>query len=296
MTVLAPALAALTVASFAEVSMPETPVEVEGLRVPLPTVVARESAEGPAFGPPAELAPPPYREPLPDVLPFGVGEWLRFSIDYGVINAGGATMEVSEIRKIAGRECLDVHTEARSNAFFSKFYKVWDRAQSFLDAETLLPIRFEKHIREGGYRHDKLIKFDRNHNFALYENGDEVLMHPFSQDELSAFYYLRTLPLEVGRDVSIDTHSARKNYPAKVIVHRKETIEVEAGTFDCFVVEPVLKEGGIFTAKGTLTIWITDDERRIPVKMNTKVLIGSVSATLQEFRLGENWVRVASGG
>ena len=264
--------------------------------IPRPVVIplAGESAAGP-FGPSDSFAPdPPPRPPLPDVLPFGVGERLEFSIDYGIINAGHATMTVERLRRIAGQECLDIRTEAKSNGFFSKIYKVWDRAQTFMDRETLLPWRFEKHLREGSYRKDLVIKFDRHGHYARYENDDEVMVHPHTQDELSAFYYVRMLPLEVGQDVFIDNHTNRKNYPLKVIVHGRETVKVDAGTFDCLVIEPVIQEGGIFTAKGTLTIWVTDDERRIPVKMRTKIVVGSITASLKDYRLGETLRRKAS--
>lgn len=286
-----PVLALATTAGvFPE--FPAEPVSTPAGPVPPPAIAPRDPAETGSFGPPDTLAPPPPpRPPLPDVLPFGPGESLKFSIDYGILNAGGATMEVAGQRRIAGRQCLDIRTEAKSNAFFSKFYKVWDRAQTFVDASTLLPWRFEKHQREGGYRKDLLVKFDRPGAFASYENGDEIVIHPHAQDELSAFYYLRTLPLEVGRDVLIDSHADRKNYPLRVIVHGRETVEVPAGTFDCFVVEPVVREGGIFQAKGTLTIWLTADERRMPVKMRTKIVVGAVTASLTGFKLAEGFAR-----
>jgi hypothetical protein len=291
------ALATLLCAGAAAASLPDTPVATEWGEIPLPVVEARaaESA-GIPFGPPESLAPPPEPQPsLPAVLPFGPGERLDFSIDYGIINAGYAVMEVKGVRKIAGRECFDIRTVGRSNAFFSRVYKVWDRAQTFLDRETVLPQRFEKHLREGGYRKDQVIKFDRAASYARYEDGQEVVCHPWAQDELSAFYFLRTQPLAVGQDVFIDSHANHKNYPLKVIVHRRETVEVPAGEFDCWVIEPVIREGGIFTAKGKLTIWLTADERRLPVKMRTKVVVGSITASLKKVHLGKPTVRLAAG-
>ncbi|MFN8179459.1 MAG: DUF3108 domain-containing protein [bacterium] len=276
-------------------TLPDRPVETPWGAIPRPVVAPRDSAQTGRFGPPDSLAPPPPPgPPLPDVLPFGPGESLEFSIDYGILNAGHATMEVAGTRRVSGRECLDIRTEAKSNAFFSKFYKVWDRAQTFVDPSTLLPWRFEKHQREGGYRKDVLIKFDRDSCFARYDNGDEIVIPARAQDELSAFYYLRTLPLEPGRDVLIDSHADRNNYPLKVIVHGRETVEVPAGKFDCWVIEPVIREGGIFSAKGTLTIWITTDERRMPVKMRTKIVVGAVTASLSEVRLADKFPRPAA--
>jgi hypothetical protein len=252
-----------------------------------------EGGESVPFGPPESLAPPPPERPaIPDVLPFGPGELLEFSIDYGVVNAGGATMEVGSVRRVAGRPCFDIRTEARSNSVFSKVYKVWDRSQSHLDVETVLPVRYEKRQREGSYKKDVVIKFDRARNVATYPNGVQVKIHPHAQDELSAFYYMRTVPIEVGKDVLIESHTGQKNYPLKVIVHRRETIKVPAGTFDCWVIEPVIREEGIFAAKGKLTIWVTADDRRMPVLMRTKIAVGSISASLVSFREGERAPRV----
>lgn len=283
----------LAMVAAVNASIPDHAVSTEFGTIPRPQLLDRGSPDPEAtFGPPDSLAPPFGPRPdLPAVLPFGVGEWLRFSIDYGIINAGGAVMEVPGSRRIMGYECFDIRTEARSNGFFSKFYKVWDRAQSFVDIDTMLPRRFEKHLREGSYSKDLVIKFDRRRDFARYENGDEVVTNPWTQDELSSFYYLRTLELEVGHDVYIDNHTNRKNYPLKVIVHRRETIRVKAGEFDCLVIEPVIREGGIFTAKGTLTIWLTTDEHRMPVQMKTKIRVGSITASLQEYRLGKTTPR-----
>ncbi|HMB70416.1 MAG TPA: DUF3108 domain-containing protein, partial [bacterium] len=172
--------------------------------VPLPMVIPADAATEPEtpFGPPESLAPPPPPRPeLPETLPFGPGERLTFSIDYGIINAGWAVMEIPGTRRYVGVECLDIRTEANSNAFFSKVHKVRDRAGTFLDPGSVLPLRFEKHQREGSYKKDIIIRFDRDVVYAGYENGDRIAMSPWAQDELSAFYYLRTLPLEVGRDV-----------------------------------------------------------------------------------------------
>jgi hypothetical protein len=237
-------------------------------------------------GPPDSLAIPPLPRPeLPDTLPFHAGERLEFSIDYGFINAGHATMGVEPLRTIAGVRCLELWTDARSNAFFSTIYKVWDRSQSFLEPEEFVSWRYEKHQREGSYRNDQLIKFDRRENFARYDDGVEVSLPRFVQDELAAFYYFRTLQMEVGQKVLIDSHANRKNYALEVRVLRVETVEVPAGEYECIVIEPMIREGGIFSAKGRLTIWLTNDSRRMPVRMSTKIAVGSVTASLTDYRL-----------
>lgn len=202
-------------------------------------------------------------------------------------------MEVGDVRRVSGRPCFDIRTEAKSNSVFSKIYKVWDRSQTFLDRETLLPLRYEKRQREGTYKKDILVKFDRERRVATYGDGVEAEFTEFAQDELSAFYAMRLLPLEVGKDLFIDTHTNKKNYPLQVIIQGRESVTVPAGTFDCYVIEPVVREGGIFAAKGKLTIWVTADDRKLPVLMKTKIVVGSISASLVNYREGERTPRLA---
>ena len=106
------------------------------------------------------------------------------------------------------------------------------------------------------------------------------------QDALSSFYYFRTQPLPVGGSITFDYHASRKTAPLEVKVLGRQNIKTPAGRFDCLVIEPILKAGGIFKNKGRLVIWLTDDERRIPVMMRSKVMIGSISVVLQEVKPG----------
>ena len=86
--------------------------------------------------------------------------------------------------------------------------------------------------------------------------------------------------MEVGKVLSIDTYSDGKLYPLKVLIHRREEIRVPAGRFNCIVVEPMLEGEGIFNQTGRITIWLTDDDRRIPVRVRSKVFVGSISIRL----------------
>jgi hypothetical protein len=107
------------------------------------------------------------------------------------------------------------------------------------------------------------------------------------QDAFSSLYYARTQVIEPGVDLNIDNHTDKKNYPLTVIVHGRETVEVPAGKFDCIIVEPVMRAAGIFNAKGSIKIWLTDDQYKMPVKMQTEVFfLGSIHADLVEYRRG----------
>ncbi|TMQ55951.1 MAG: DUF3108 domain-containing protein [Candidatus Eisenbacteria bacterium] len=218
-------------------------------------------------------------------VPWKIGEYFQFSIDWSGLNGGNALMQVQNIQTVDGHRTWRIITKAESNSFVSKFYKVRDRAESFVDAESLYTRRFEKHLREGSYKKDLNVRFDQAHGKAIYQDGKTYDV-PFQvHDVLSAFYYVRTRPLPDGAEIVIPTHDNEKSYDMVVNVLRRERVEVPAGKFDCVLVEPVLKSEGIFKAKGQMYVWLSDDERRIPVQVKSKVPIGSISVSLTEMRL-----------
>jgi len=217
---------------------------------------------------------------------FGVNEKFTFDINYGFINAGGATMEVVGLIEYNNRPCYQIVTRAFSNSFFSKFFRVDDRVESIVDAVGIFTWRFEKNLREGGYRADRQYTFDQRRNIVYFEK-DTIDVFPYVQDALSSLYFVRTQDLTVGKSVFVDNFTDGEKYALEVKVLRKETIKVPAGSFDCVVVEPLLKSVGVFKHEGNLTVWLTDDRLKMPVLMKSKVLIGSISAELSDYQLGE---------
>jgi hypothetical protein len=231
-----------------------------------------------------ELEPDSFVALAPGRVGFAAGEKLVFSVQYGLITAGEATLEVRNIAHVGGRPCYRIVSDARTNDFFSKFYAVRDRYESFMDTTELYSLRYEKHLREGKFKRDETVEFDQTAHRATYK--DKVVpIPPRVQDVLSALYYVRALPLEVGQSVSIANHTDGKNYPLLVKVLGRERVKTEAGEFDCLVVEPILRGPGIFTQKGRMTVWLTDDARRMPVLVKSKVVIGHVAAVLKAYQL-----------
>jgi hypothetical protein len=219
-------------------------------------------------------------------LSFGEGEKLEFKVRWGPIKAGNATMEITETIEFQGRKCFRVVSTAESSKFFSAFFKVRDRVESFIDKEGLYSLHFEKHLREGKFKSDKFVDFDQQNHLAV-AGKDTIPVPPFVQDVLSALYYVRTQQLEVGKSLFVDNHTDNKNYPLEVKVLKRERVEVDAGTFDCLVVQPILQAAGVFEQKGTLTVWLTDDQKKMPVQMKSKVAIGSIITELKDYRLGK---------
>jgi hypothetical protein len=231
-----------------------------------------------------DLPPDSFATLKPTHVPFGAGEKMVFSVQYGLVNAGEATLEVRNLAALDGKPCYRIVSDARTNDFFSKFFEVRDRYESYMDTTNLYSLRYEKHVREGKFKRDDVVDFDQIGHRAVYKNK-KVPIPPRTQDVLSAMYYVRTLPLEPGQSISIANHTDGKNYPLIVKVLGRERVKVDAGEFDCIVVEPILRGPGVFQQKGRLTVWLTDDQRRMPVLMKSKVVIGHVAAILKSYKV-----------
>jgi len=216
---------------------------------------------------------------------FGVGERLVFDVSYGMITAGEAVMHIPAYDSVAGRQCYRVEFSVNSLPSFSWIYKVEDRYLTFVDVETIAPWRFEQHIREGSYRRDFIAEFDQANGLAKTKDG--VFQVPaYIHDIMSAFYFTRTQDFSTaqpGDGITLNNFYKDKSHELRVKFLGRQELEVGAGTFKTIVVEPLVKEGGLFKSEGRLVVWLTDDEKKIPVRVNTKVVIGSIDTELREY-------------
>ena len=201
-------------------------------------------------------------------------------------------MEVASIEEVDGHPCYQIVSEARSTPTVDMFYKVRDRIVSWRDAEGGFSRLYTKKLREGSWRANKRVEYKPEQDLALLfdfkkDRLDSLELKGHVQDVLSAFYHVRGMELKVGKSVWLDVHDINKRYDLEVEVLRKERIDVPAGEFDCFVVEPKLMSSGIFRREGKMQIWISDDEYRLPVIMRSKLYFGSVWAKLTGYSLGD---------
>jgi hypothetical protein len=216
---------------------------------------------------------------------FKEGEKLTFDVNYGFVTAGIAVMEVPQIKKISGRNAYHVTFEVNTVPSFDMFYKVRDRYETYIDVEGLFPWRFEQHIREGGYTRDFSAFFDQRKGKAKTSEG-EYEIPLYVNDIVSAFYYARTLDysnMQVNDQIHLENFYKDKVYNLDVKFLGKEIVEVPAGKFECIIVEPLVKEGGLFKHEGNIIVWLTNDELKMPVKVRTKVVIGYVEAKLTNY-------------
>ncbi|MFO7447040.1 MAG: DUF3108 domain-containing protein [Ignavibacteriaceae bacterium] len=216
---------------------------------------------------------------------FTVGEKLTFDVKYGFVTAGTAIFHIPRIRKISGRDVYQIIFEVNTVPSFDWMYKVRDRYESYLDVEGLFPWRFEQHIREGGYSRDFSAFFDQRKGKAKTSEG-EYEIPKYVNDIVSAFFLARTFDyysMKKNDRINLKNFYKDKVYDLDVVYHGKETIDVPAGKFNCIVVEPLVQEGGLFKSEGNIMVWLSDDQLRIPVKVKTKVVIGSIDAELTSF-------------
>ncbi|HYS43226.1 MAG TPA: DUF3108 domain-containing protein [Geobacteraceae bacterium] len=213
-----------------------------------------------------------------------VPEKLVYDMTWTGIKAGTATQEI-----IDEGDSIRIVSIARSADWISVFFPVEDRVESLLakvpPPQLGLPRDFRMKVREGKHRRDKEIIFDHDKGKARYIdhlNGEKVELEigKNTYDPYSSFYYVRTLPLEVGKSVFVSLLDNKQLWNVEIQVLKKEKLDTILGKINTILIKPLMKSEGIFQKKGEIYIWLTDDARHIPVKMKTKVAIGSITATL----------------
>lgn len=223
-------------------------------------------------------------------LPFEPGERIAYDVSWMGIIGGEGLLEVVSSGERAGRPVYTLHIVGRSTGWVRDLYRVEDHTFSFFDTGLLASRRVEISIEENAYRKKKVIEFDQENATASYrvdnDPPESFAIDRGSQDSFSALYRLRTLrgQMQVGRTLTIPIFEDRTRYTLEVLVARRERLNLPQGMVDTIVVEPRLKTEGIFRRRGTMTIWLSDDERLIPVQMKSRVILGSFYATIREWQ------------
>ncbi len=223
-------------------------------------------------------------------LPFAPGEKLTYDVQYLGTSMGVSVLAVLDAITQNGQVVYPLLSTAQSSDFASIFYRVNDRIESFLNPKGLYShaIRVKQHERKR--KKEKQITFDQmKHQATLTENGQQEVFDipPKVNDSLSALYVMRTFhPLTVGKTLSIDIHEGRKNLKLAISVLAKETVTTPIGTFDTLKMQAVPHHEGIPTGKGVLTVWVTDDDKKVPVQIRSKAKFGAILMVLISRRDG----------
>lgn len=217
---------------------------------------------------------------------FRPGELLKFRIHYGILDAGEAILEVkSDMQNFGGRECYHVIGSGKSVGAFDWFFKVRDRYESVLDKEAILPWLFIRRVNEGGYIINQNVSFNHYTDSAKSEKAT-ISIPDNTQDLISSFYYARTIDFSQAKEGDIFPLVGYLDdaiFPMNLKYLGKEKIKSKKGTFSCIKLRPMLQEGRVFKDQEDMTIWVSDDLNKIPIRVQTNILVGSIKMDLVDY-------------
>jgi hypothetical protein len=219
--------------------------------------------------------------------PFGPGEKFTFDLYWEFIPAGTAVLEVLPMEEVDGEQCYHFTAEIRSSSVLDKIHKVRDRIDAYADAQMTRSMLFRKKTAEGRDKQDIQVRFDWANSRVISTDsvrGRSILGVPrFTFDPLSIFYAFRIRSLAVHTALEMPVTDGRRWALGNARILKSERIDVPAGEFDTFLVEPDMKDvEGIFKkSKGAaLDVWISADGRHIPVKIRSRIKLGRIFAKL----------------
>lgn len=230
---------------------------------------------------------------------FQRGEHLIFRAAYnsrltGNIYAGEASLEIlPDNHTENGRSIMHVVGEAYTTGLFNFFFKVENRYESYIDEISMAPLRFSRNIREGRYRREDDVIFDRQKNLA-YSSRDTISTPPFVQDMISSMYFARTFSMdsvEPGDAFYVDFHLSDSVYVSRIVFEGYEQIKTPLGTFNTMKFKPQVMEGTWFDQPYPMTLWISDDDNKIPLLVESGLVVGSVRLELMQFGGLKNTIR-----
>ena len=218
---------------------------------------------------------------------FKRGEVLTFRLHYGIIEAGIATLGITEeAKEFEGRKTYHVVGLGVSRGAFDFFYKVRDRYETYIDEQSMIPWMFVRRVNEGGYKIEQDYIFDRYKKNVDVGGGQTFPIEPNMQDMVSAFYNARTLDLsnaKPGDMFAINCFMDKEVWPLKIKFINKETVTTDLGTFRCLRFHPIVQKGRVFKHEEDLNVWITDDKNHIVIKGEADVLVGAIKAELTSY-------------
>jgi hypothetical protein len=212
-------------------------------------------------------------------LPFQVGERLTYDAKVNSLNAGKAYLSVEGMETVRGVGTFHTIFDVKGRVLFKKFANHYE---SWFDTTTLVTMR---HLQ-------KTDDVDKRYEFypdrKIYIKNNDGIENPsvaMPLDEASFLFYLRTVPLEVGKTITVDRYYHAEKNPIQITVVRRERIKVPAGEFDAFVLKPVIKSNGLFSVKSDAEVWLANDATHTVLKLRSKLPLGTLYLELRSIDL-----------
>lgn len=228
-----------------------------------------------------------------DTSSFQAGEWLKFKLSYsGWMKAGNATLEISE-NTYKDKPVYKVVGKGWTTGAVKWFFNVEDHYESHFDKVTGQPYKFVRNINEGGYTKNRIVDFDHVQNKALINDLKEhtnstVDIEKNIQDLVSAYYYLRnnynTETIQKGSVVELNIFFDSETFLFKLKYLGRETIQTKFGKIKCIKFRPYVMAGRVFKEEESLTLWVTADKNKVPMKIKADLRVGSLRADLEALK------------
>jgi hypothetical protein len=230
-------------------------------------------------------------------VPFQPGETLAYDISWSTfLTAATATVRVQEKRPSYDSIAYYIVAEGQPTALVAALYKLYYKADTLLDAFTLLPQRGSIYSREAGRQHLRATRFLQEAHKAQYEvqSGPslttdsrlDMLVPPATQDALSAIYVLRAADLQRGATITIPVSLNGNTYRVRVTTGNKESVTCGIGTLPAWKLMPSLLDQQDEPEAQNMALWISDDRRRLPLLMQADFAIGTFKLTLRSATSG----------
>jgi len=229
---------------------------------------------------------------LAPIESFKEGEWFQLRLHYGVFNASYASFTLSR-DTLGTKPVFHAKGFGETTGLARWFFKVEDYYESYFDEKTGAPYKFIRNINEGGYTKNVEINFDHTLNTAKVldkkkKETRQFQTEPNVHDLVSCFYYLRNhFPQEgvsVNETFDINMFFDNENYVFKLKYLGKETIDSKFGEVKCLKFRPMVQSGRVFKEQESLTLWVSDDKNRLPIRFQADILIGSIKADIENFK------------
>jgi hypothetical protein len=215
------------------------------------------------------------------VVSFTVGERLEYAAKFGFLNLGTMVLEVTDTATIADRPCYRITSLLNSNPDLGFLFALNDTIEVSTTADMLLPVIYDKRVHEGKYAKRTTLRFDQDSLYVHYSDTLRYAIPPGTRDLLSFWYYLRRIPLVVGDTLDLIIHETKENHTIKCHVRRKDTLKTTLGKMLTVLVVPQTKGKGVFGTTGSMEIWYSDDEKRYPVQIKTRMKFGTATFKLK---------------
>ena len=223
--------------------------------------------------------------------PFKDGEWLKYKMSYsGFFKAGTAELNLKET-DLNGKKVFYAKGFGKTSDFIGWFFKVRDTYESYFDYYKVAPYLFKRDVNEGGYIIKRDTRFNQETKIATIEdfkyNTKKEVSFGDVQDMISAFYYLRTINIDsikTGGEIDLNMFFDSKTFTFKLRFLGKEYIKTKFGKIKTIKLRPIVQSGRVFKEQESVTLWVSDDNNRLPIRLQADILIGSIKADLESFK------------